>query len=284
MRITFQDVFYTYNITGPALPSAHIDGVSFSVDSRETIGLVGANGAGKTTLLQLITGLEKPDRGQITVDGADIHGPDYELSALRSRIGLVFQSPEFQLFEPTVSEDIAFGPRNLGWAEERVHRLVSSALQAVGLDAAIFAGKSIYELSEGEKRRVAIAGILAMEPAFMLFDEPTAGLDDSGRQHITAILHGQKAAGKGYIVASHDMELLLETVSRFIVLENGRLLADFPTGEFAQYCEKLPHILEPTRCMRLVSLLRDKGIPIPDTVRTRDALLDFLDDLTPQKK
>ncbi len=285
MRITLQDVFYTYNMTAPDGADAHINGISLELDTRETIGLIGPNGAGKTTLLHLITGLEKPDGGSIRVDGRDIHDRGYDLYRHRSRIGLVFQSPELQLFERTVAEDIAFGPHNQGVSEAQIRERVIAGLQAVGLDAQVFSAKSIYELSEGEKRRVAIAGILAMEPEFTLFDEPTAGLDHSGRRHIAAILHKHRDRDQGYLVASHDMELLLETVDRFILLERGRVVADFARDAFEQYARRFPHLIEPTRSMRLAERLRALGLSLHRKGWTHNELLaDLTQKSAPKKK
>jgi energy-coupling factor transport system ATP-binding protein len=218
-----------------ASDSAVLQDVSFRLHNNECTAIVGPSGSGKTTLIQHFTGLLKPSLGRIMVDGTDIWSKKYSLTALRRRIGLVFQFPESQLFEETVYQDVAFGPGNLQLSKEEIDRRVHQALSLVGLDVAIFGDRSPFRLSEGEKRKVAIAGVLAMQPEMVVLDEPTAGLDPVGVQSIADILLSLQQQGSAPVFITHNMDFVAEVAQRVIVLFNGGVLFDgSPVDLFAE--------------------------------------------------
>ncbi|BDU73118.1 energy-coupling factor ABC transporter ATP-binding protein [Mesoterricola silvestris] len=199
-------------------------GVSFTVQPGEALALVGANGAGKSTLLQHLVGAAFPSRGALHVGGLPVDSG--HLPALRKRVGMVFPDPDDQLFMPTVAQDVAFGPRNLGLAPGDVEARVRAALETV--DALALAGKPPYRLSSGEKRRVAIATALALEPEILVMDEPTSGLDPRSRRHLAELL---KAFGHTMVIATHDLDLVLDLCPRTLVIHEGVLAADGPTRD-----------------------------------------------------
>jgi energy-coupling factor transport system ATP-binding protein len=186
------------------------------------LALVGASGSGKTTLIQLLNGLLRPTSGSVFVDGTDLSHPKTDLYAIRRRIGLVFQFPESQLFEETVFEDVAFGPKNLGHSRDEVKAHVRSALERVGLDPERYGNQSPFHLSGGEKRRAAIAGVLAMDPEMLVLDEPTAGLDWESGLRIEAILSDYHRLGRTVLFVTHDMDLVGRLADRIVVLEKGK--------------------------------------------------------------
>lgn len=279
MMIEFDNIGFHYETLGEQPARPHLQEISFNFRSDERIGIVGASGAGKTTLIQLLTALEKPTTGQIRIDGADINDKSYPIDALRQRIGVVFQFPETQLFEHSVAADIAFGPRNLGIEEAEIDRRVREAMRMLRLPYEHFAGRDIYHLSQGEKRRVAIAGILAMSPELLVLDEPTAGLDTElaaiFQEHLQA-LHEQE--GKGLLIVSHDMDFLARVVDRIVALEAGRLVCDFPVRELAANQAALPPSIALPRAFRLANKLRQRGFALPLGILTPEELIEALDE------
>ncbi len=209
-----------------ASPDDVLKNVSLELGARECTAVVGAGGSGKTTLIQHFTGLLRPTRGRVTFHGRDIWARGFSQSDLRRRIGLVFQFPEMQLFEETVEKDVAFGPRNFGLAEEEIHRRVEQALKDVNLDPQRFRQRSPFRLSEGEKRRAAIAGVLAMEPEMLVFDEPTAGLDPDGVRGFIALVQRLLQKGKAVVVVTHHMDFVAEAAQRVIALCAGEVIFD----------------------------------------------------------
>lgn len=277
MTITLDDVSFTHSGIGTERDRPHIDGISLTLHADEAAGLIGGSGAGKTTLLQLITGLEKPKRGRIFVDSQDIHSRDFSLGALRRRIGLVFQFPEEQLFEATVGEDVAFGPRQLGLDPEQVEFRVESALEKMRLPGAEFKHRPIHALSQGEKRRVAIAGVLAMQPEMLALDEPTAGLDPEAAAYLVHLLRALHTRhGCGLLIAGHDLEFLSDLVSRFIILEHGRVMSDFSIDDFHHHAGQLPAEIGLPRAWRIAQQLRRRGFPLPQNILTATALFAAL--------
>jgi len=200
--------------------------INLKIVGGEFIAIVGPSGSGKTTLIQQFTGLLRPTFGQVRVDGLDIWRKGYSKSELRRRIGLVFQFPETQLFEETVKADVAFGPKNLGMDKNSIEERVAHALDAVGLSVEGFGPRSPYHLSEGEKRRVAIAGVLAMEPKMVVLDEPTAGLDPKGIRRIESDLKRLHKEGRTIVVITHNMDFVMRCVDRVIVLSKGSIVFD----------------------------------------------------------
>ncbi len=231
----------TRNLTHVYMPGtpqalAAVDGVSLRLEDGESVGIMGPTGSGKSTLVQHFNGLLRPTSGQVLVDGEDIWGgPRTDLRAVRRRVGLIFQFPEHQLFEETVADDVAFGPRNLGLGEDEVKERVREALEAVGFrgdDAAAIGRRSPFGLSGGQMRRVAVAGVLAMRPGTLVLDEPTAGLDPRGRQGLLdTLLRLHRERGLTLVVVSHNMEDLARLVDRVIVLDRGRVVLKGPTRQ-----------------------------------------------------
>ncbi|MCA9744480.1 ATP-binding cassette domain-containing protein [candidate division KSB1 bacterium] len=281
MLLEFDRVCFRYSGLGQVDSQNQLQEISFRFESHEALGIVGQGGAGKTTLLQMITGLEKPNSGRVCVDQQNIHQKKYPLAQLRQKIGLVFQFPESQLFEMTVREDVAYGPRNLGLSADAIEQRVQAALDQMELPAEQFQNRDIHHLSQGEKRRVAIAGILAMQPEVLVLDEPTAGLDPHATRQLVAILGKLRASGKhGLIIVSHDMEFLTEVIDRLIVLEQGKIMMDFALTDLPNVLDKLPSHLALPRPMRLAQHLRKLGIAIPDSALTRAQVLRALTELS----
>ena len=206
-----------------------LDDVFLRIDENESIALVGPSGSGKTTLIQHFTGLLRPVSGEIFYNEKNIWDRKFTLSRLREKIGIVFQFPESQLFEETVFKDVAFGPKNLGCSAAEIEKRVHEALLAVDLKPQKFGERSPFHLSEGEKRRAAIAGVLAMEPDLVVFDEPTAGLDPQGVRRMADIAKRLLDAGKSVFVITHNMDFVAQAVSRVIVINKGKILFDGST-------------------------------------------------------
>jgi len=224
MNLRFENVSFAYeNSISPT--SNQLEAINFAIRPGEVVGIVGRSGSGKTTLMQLCNGLLMPQQGRIVVDEQDINRTDYDLTALRRRLGLVFQFPETQLFAATVEEEIAFGPQQQNLGAITFQECVTNSLQLVGLNAS-FAGRNPFTLSQGEKRRVAIASVLAMQPEMLVLDEPTAGLDARGVAEISTILKDWLSPERTLMIISHDVDFIATPCSRVLVLEKGRLLYD----------------------------------------------------------
>lgn len=225
MNIDIRNLSYAYRFVNQP-PHVALRSVSLNIRDGEFLSLVGPSGAGKTTLMQHLNGLLAPDSGLILSDGQNIHSPDFDLASLRKRIGLVFQFPETQLFGETVFDDVAFAPRNFAVNEARIPEIVHESLRAVGLNPQAFASRSPFRLSFGEKRKVAIAGILAMQPEVLVLDEPTAGLDLAGTQAVVALLKRLQRQSRTLILISHNLDLVTELVERIVVLNRGEVAFD----------------------------------------------------------
>ena len=263
MNIRFENVWFAYENLGASASQTHhqLQDIGFEVHDKDCIGIVGRSGSGKTTLMQLCNGLLAPECGRVLVDEQDIHAPDYDLSALRRRIGLAFQFPETQIFATTVFEEIAFGPRQQKLLPQEVSQRVSEALLRVGLDDA-FAARNPFTLSQGEKRRVALAGIFAMRPEVLILDEPTASLDGRGIIEIRGLLHRWHAAGGTLLMISHDLDLIAGLCPRLLILEKGKLIYDglitsLWEGEARNSTQKI---------------LQKAGLPLPRFERVRQHL------------
>ena len=235
MSIEVKDLKYIYNQGMPGETTA-LDGISFSVKDPSVIGIIGHTGSGKSTLLQHLNGLIKPTSGEVYIDGECITGEKKNLTDIRRKIGLVFQYPEYQLFEETVARDVAFGPKNLGIAEDDMERRVRKALDMVGLGYDEIAEQSPFELSGGMKRRAAIAGVLAMEPSVLMLDEPTAGLDPQAHREILAMIKRvQREMNMIIIFVSHNMADIADLSDRVLVMNCGRIVMDgSPKEVFAE--------------------------------------------------
>ncbi len=280
MSIKAIDLDYTY---GPGTAFEHhvLKHVNFEIKDGEFVGLIGHTGSGKSTLIQHLNGLIKADSGDILYHGTSIYSEGYKLRELRGRVGLVFQYPEHQLFEADVFSDVCFGPKNLGCSEEEVKKRARHALSLVGMDESFY-GRSPFELSGGQKRRVAIAGVLAMRPEMMILDEPTAGLDPRGRDEIlNQIARLNRQHGLTILLVSHSMEDVARYVDRIMVMNHGEKVFDGPPREvFLHYRELESMGLAAPQITYVVQGLRERGIPIDDSITTveeaRYAILSLL--------
>ncbi len=257
-----QNLHYTYSIGTPFAHTA-LENVSFSVVPGEFIGVIGHTGSGKSTLMQHLNGLLKPQSGKILLDGQDIWADKKLTRQARFRVGLVFQYPEYQLFEETVYKDIAFGPKNMGLSQEEIDRRVREAAGFVGLtDAQLEA--SPFDLSGGQKRRVAIAGVIAMEPEVLILDEPTAGLDPEGREEILRNIEAyRKAKNAAILMVSHSMSDVARLASRLLVLNDAALAMDGTPLEVFAHAQELQDMgLDIPDVTRLFLRLQAMGIPV----------------------
>lgn len=227
VNLLLEGVRYRYTGIG-ASDRMVLNDINLAIGGSGCTALVGPSGSGKTTLIQHFTGLLRPTAGRISVDGEEIWRKGFDQTRLRQRIGLVFQFPEAQLFEESVARDIAFGPHNLGWPPERIEGAVERAMRQVDLDPERFRERSPFQLSEGEKRRAAIAGVLAMEPEMIVLDEPTAGLDPRGVRGVEAMIERLLDAGRTVVVVTHNMDFVNNMAGRVLVMIAGRLVFDGP--------------------------------------------------------
>ena len=250
---------------GSALRTVALDDVSFRIENGEFVGIIGHTGSGKSTLVQHLNGLLKPTSGQVLIDGEDLNGEHVNRRALRQRIGLVFQYPEYQLFEETVAKDIAFGPKNQVLSAAEIDERVRYAMDCVHLDYQKYAERSPFELSGGQMRRVAIAGVLAMKPSVLILDEPTAGLDPRGRDRILGMLEELHARENVTILmVSHSMDDMARLASRLIVMSDGKVVADGTPREIFMQEEMMTSIgLDIPEAARLCARLRAKGYDLP---------------------
>ena len=274
--IKVENVSFIYG-KGTPFEKKAIDDISFTVKKGDFIGLIGHTGSGKSTLIQMLNGLIKPDSGKIIIDGVDITSDKVNLREVRSKIGLVFQYPEYQLFEETVYKDIAYGPLNFNKSKQETDKVIREVIELVGLDESVLE-KSPFELSGGQKRRVAIAGVLAMSPDILILDEPTAGLDPAGRNDILSCikkLHTQK--GITVILVSHSMEDIANFAHKIMIVSDAKLVSyDYP-NEIFKDSEMLKNIgLNVPQVTRVVNHLRQKGIDLGDNIYTVDAAVEAI--------
>ncbi len=276
MSITLKDVSYTY-APGTAFAAGALRNVSLSVKDGEFVGIMGRTGCGKSTLIQLIAGLLTPEQGQVLIDGADINSRDYDRLRLRRRIGVVFQHPEHQLFETTVEKDVAFGLRSFGWSEQQRTQAVREALEAVGFEYEEVRKQSPLQFSGGEKRRIAIAGVLATKPGILILDEPIAGLDPLGRDAFLGLMNRLNRQGTTILMISHNADAIAEHASRVVILEEGRILRDAAAEQvFSDPAFLQTHGIGTSQAGAIAELLRKRGVELgADTVRY-DQLLSRL--------
>lgn len=269
MSIKIEQLTHIYN-PGSPFESKALDQITLEINTGEFIGLIGHTGSGKSTFIQHLNGLLKPTEGKIWIDGVDITDKELKLSEIRKSVGLVFQYPEHQLFEETIYKDIAFGPINLGLGEEEVEARVKEAMELVQLPYEELKDRSPFELSGGQRRRVAIAGVLAMKPKVLILDEPTAGLDPKGRDDILSqISRFHKQMGNTVILVSHSMEDIAKLVDRIIVLHRGRVALTGVPGEVFKEVETLESIgLGIPQIAYLVRELKNRGIHLRDDIFT----------------
>ncbi|MNM34787.1 Energy-coupling factor transporter ATP-binding protein EcfA2 [compost metagenome] len=249
-----------------------LNNVSVDIEQGEFVALIGHTGSGKSTLIQHLNGLLEASSGEIIVDGTNITAKGAKLSEIRKKVGLVFQYPEYQLFEETIEKDIAFGPRNLELGEEEIHKRVIKAMNMVGLDYEIYKDKSPFELSGGQKRRVAIAGVVAMEPKVLILDEPTAGLDPKGRDEILVQIQKlHKEYGMTIVLVSHSMEDVAKVANRVIVMNSGEIILDGEPKEVFKESEVLESVgLAVPQVTYLIKALIEKGFKVDKDIFTID--------------
>ena len=271
-----RDLTYLYGKDTPFQKTA-VDGVSVSIRRGEFLGVIGHTGSGKSTLIQQFNGLLRPASGQVLLDGKDIWDEPRKIRAVRFRVGMVFQYPEHQLFEETVRQDISFGPRNMELSEEEIAKRVASAAEFTGLKSELL-DKSPFELSGGEKRRAAIAGVIAMDPDVLILDEPTAGLDPQGRdQLLDQIVSYHRRRHNTVVLVSHSMEDIARVADRALVMNSGKaVMLDRIDRVFSRRAELESMGLRVPQITKIMSLLREKGYPVNAGVLTVDQALDDL--------
>ena len=270
--LQIQHLAHTYGIGTPFQRSA-VEDMSFDVYEGEFLGVIGHTGSGKSTLIQHLNGLLKPTEGQILLGGRDIWAEPKKIRQVRFRVGLVFQYPEYQLFEETVYKDIAFGPSNQGKTGDELDHCVREAARLVGIRDDQM-DKSPFELSGGQKRRVALAGVLAMEPEVLILDEPTAGLDPAGRENLMANIRDyHRNKGSTVVLVSHSMDEIARNVDRILVLKNAHILMEgTPQQVFARGEELLSAGLDVPQVTRVAMALRARGLNVDPAVYTVEAL------------
>lgn len=281
MSVQVKNIFHTYNKGNPDAKIALKD-VSFSINEGEILGVIGHTGSGKSTMLQHLNGLLKPDSGQIMIGDIDITDEKVKMTEIRKRVGLVFQYPEYQLFEETVAKDVAFGPKNLGMSDEEIDITVRKSLEMVGLSYDEIADRSPFELSGGQKRRVAIAGVIAMKPEVLILDEPTSGLDPHAHQEVLNMIRKIHKESTGIIIfVSHNMRDVANMSDKVLVMDRGSVVAFDTPDEIFKKRDMLRNIgLSTTPSAVLFDKLDERGIHIDtDAVRIDDveeALFGYL--------
>lgn len=270
MSIVVKNLSHIYN-EGMPFASKALDDVSLEIKDNDFVGLIGHTGSGKSTLIQHLNGILKPSSGDIFINEFKITEPGLNLTDIRKRVGVVFQYPEYQLFEETIEKDIAFGPSNLGLEHDEIDQRVKLSMEAVGLDYEEFKDKSPFELSGGQKRRVAIAGVIAMKPEVLILDEPTAGLDPGGRDEIFELIKTlHKKNEMTIILSSHSMDDMAKLAKTIIVMNKGKIeFMGSPREVFKSNSSRLKEIgLDIPQVLELAIKLREKGFDIREDILT----------------
>ena len=272
MSIKLDQVTYTYGVGSPFERTA-LHETSVEIHEGEFVGIIGHTGSGKSTFVQLLNGLIHPTRGVVTVDGTDISKKTKEVMAIRHKVGMVFQYPEYQLFEETIAKDIAFGPRNFGLSEDEIEERVLEAMEFVGLDYDTYADRSPFRLSGGQMRRVAIAGVIAIHPKYLILDEPSAGLDPVGRREIfSEIQRWHKEKNITVILVSHNMEDISQMATRLLVLSHGNIVLDGEPLDIFSHRQQTLHDagVSVPPVTEVLQYLQSKGFDISDRVHSVD--------------
>ena len=271
MSIQVKNLTHIYE-KGMPNESVALENISFEVEDGSFLGVIGHTGSGKSTLLQHLNGLLKPTEGTIVIGGVDITAPDVKMVDIRKRIGLVFQYPEYQLFEETVAKDVAFGPKNLGLSQEEIDERVKEAIELVGLDYEAIKDRSPFELSGGQKRRVAIAGVVAMRPEVLILDEPTAGLDPKAHKDVLKMIETvHEKTGNIIILVSHNMADIARMSDKVLVIDSGNMVMMGTPKEVFSKREVLSNVgLDLPPITQLTENLRQRGIGIEDTILSVD--------------
>ena len=270
MSIVIKNLTHIYN-EGMPFASIALDNISIEIKDRDFVGLIGHTGSGKSTLIQHLNGILKPSSGEIFINEFNITDPKLNLTEVRKRVGVVFQYPEYQLFEETVEKDIAFGPSNLGLQAEEISNRVKHSMESVGLDYEDYKDKSPFELSGGQKRRVAIAGVIAMKPEVLILDEPTAGLVPGGRDEIFDLIKKlHRENNMTIILSSHSMDDMAKLAQTIIVMNHGKIeFVGTPKEVFKSNTDRLKEIgLDIPQVLELALKLREKGFDIKEDILT----------------
>lgn len=267
MSIRVEHLTHIYD-KGMPTQSVALDDISFTAEDGQFVGVIGHTGSGKSTLLQHLNGLLKPDSGRVIVGDVDISAPGTSMVEIRKRIGLVFQYPEYQLFEETVAKDVAFGPKNLGLSQEQIEERVREAIELVGLDYETIKDRSPFELSGGQKRRVAIAGVVAMRPEVLILDEPTAGLDPKAHKDVLAMVEEvHRRTGNITIFVSHNMADIAKLSDKIVIIDSGKLVTvGTPKEVFSRKDELRAVGLDLPPVTEFTESLREKGIELSATI------------------
>lgn len=276
MSICVENVSCVYS-KGSPFEKVALENISLTIEKGEFIGIIGHTGSGKSTLIQHLNGLIHPTSGKVTIDGVDLAAKTKAAVAKRHSVGMVFQYPEHQLFEETVAKDIAFGPKNLGCSEEETEKRVKSAMKFAGLDYDTFGGRSPFRLSGGQQRRVAIAGVIAMHPDFLILDEPSAGLDPIGRREIFSRIQSWYQKGVfSVILVSHNMDDIARLATRLLVMHRGHLVMDGkPMDIFLHHRRELQECgVDAPPLTQTLLYLKEKGIPVPEDAKTVEEAVD----------
>jgi energy-coupling factor transport system ATP-binding protein len=276
VSIKVENLTHIYD-EGMPFENKSLDDVSFEVEDGDFVGLIGHTGSGKSTLIQHLNGLIKQSSGKIYINDFEITQKGLNLTDVRKRVGVVFQYPEYQLFEETIAKDVAFGPENLGLPKEKIDALVKDSIESVGLDFEEYKDKSPFELSGGQKRRVAIAGVIAMEPEVLILDEPTAGLDPAGRDEIFELIKDLHRTKKiTIILSSHNMDDMAKLANTILVMNRGRLeFIGSPREIFKSHIGRLKEIgLDIPQVLELAIKLREKGLDIRGDIITVEEAKD----------
>jgi energy-coupling factor transport system ATP-binding protein len=270
MSIKLDHVTYTYG-TGTPFEKNALCETNIEIHEGEFVGIIGHTGSGKSTFVQLLNGLIHPTTGVVTVDGTDLSLKTKDAMAVRHKVGMVFQYPEYQLFEETIAKDIAFGPRNFGLSEPEIEERVREAMEFVGLDYKTYAERSPFRLSGGQMRRVAIAGVIAIHPSYLILDEPSAGLDPVGRREIfSEIQRWHQEKGITCILVSHNMEDISRLATRLLVLSHGKVTLDGePLHIFSTCQEKLQEAgVSVPPVTAVLQYLQSRGVSVDDSVHS----------------
>lgn len=276
MSICVENVSCVYS-KGSPFEKVALENINLTIEKGEFIGIIGHTGSGKSTLIQHLNGLIHPTSGKVTIDGVDLAAKTKAAVAKRHSVGMVFQYPEHQLFEETVAKDIAFGPKNLGCGEEETEKRVKSAMKFAGLDYDTFGGRSPFRLSGGQQRRVAIAGVIAMHPDFLILDEPSAGLDPIGRREIFSRIQSWYQKGVfSVILVSHNMDDIARLATRLLVMHKGHLVMDGkPMDIFLHHRRELQECgVDAPPLTQTLLYLKEKGIPVPEDAKTVEEAVD----------
>ena len=278
MPIVLEHLTHTYQ-PGSVMQATAVKDVSLTVNDGEFLGIIGHTGSGKSTLVQHMNGLLQPTSGRVAVNGIDLADKKTRRD-IRRQVGMLFQYPEYQLFEESIRADVAFAPKNLGVPEDQIEGHVREAMEKVGLPYDEFAERSPFELSGGQKRRVALAGILATAPSILILDEPMAGLDPAGREDTLSLIRRLNDEGTTIVMVSHSMDDIARLADRVAVMKEGELfMLGTPHEVFSRSKELMETGLDVPYASRLSAMLRERGLPVPEGLYLKEQLRDYLSDL-----